>query len=79
MVAAAERTESKSSSDIGTNSALVDGLICLIWEMTELTRAWERARRMTCAGLPWARAMAVSAPKPFSLAPVMTTASGTCE
>ena len=71
---AALRTDELSSRSSSINTTSTVGLVFLISSMTGLTLASVRDASMIRLGLAEARIMAVSAPIPFLLVPVMRTA-----
>lgn len=73
MNSTATLIEAKDLRSMLTNSTRVVGLRDWIELMTEMALDWLRPRRKMEDGWPWARKMAVWAPRPPSEGPVMTT------
>jgi hypothetical protein len=73
MVAAAARIDSKEERSRGIKIALVEAQRDLISEITGVILDSLRPRRKIALGLPAAREMAVRAPTPPLLGPVMIT------
>lgn len=68
---AAARTEGWGVSSQGMKVVFMTGLMKDIWVMIESTLSLERATRSRWAGACWARVVAIWAPRPPALVPVM--------
>lgn len=73
MVDAAVRTLEREERSRGMNLTVVEGERDWMVSIVGWIRERERPRRMSWDGLLWARVMAVSAPMPPLLGPVMRT------
>ena len=71
MILAAERTLERESRETGMYVTSIEGLMLWMAEMVGLIFGRERPKRSMVDGEPWAREMAVSAPTPPLLGPVM--------